>query len=64
MGRGRKTTFTDYRGDLRWTVKHPDHGSVTVTAPDETAAIVAAAQFWRTAWTKVQFYAFCEVSRA
>lgn len=63
MGRARKTSYPDYRGAKQFTVKHPEHGQTTVTAPDEDAAIVAAAQFWNTQWTKVDFYAFCEVSR-
>lgn len=64
MGQKRKTAFPNYKGEKRYTVKHPDHGETTVTAPNEDAAIVAAARYWNTQWTKYQFYSFCQVSRA
>ena len=51
--------FEDYRGRRRYTVSHPDFsGELIVAAPDDVAAIVAAAELWHTRWQSFEFYAF------
>lgn len=64
MSRARSARYTDYRGEKKFNVRHPDFGSVTVTAPDADSAMVVAADFWKTAWTRIDFYTRCEVSKA
>lgn len=49
---------------LKFEVSHPDYGTVTVGAVNETAAIVAAAAAWSVRWQQYAFYAYCEVRRA
>ena len=54
--------FEHYRGHRRYTVSHPEHsGVLLVAAPDEVAAIVAAAEYWQVRWQNFGFYAFCNV---
>ena len=56
--------FEHYRGHRRYIVTHPEHsGALVVAAPDEVAAIVAAAKKWQVRWQSFGFYAFCEVRR-
>lgn len=49
---------------LKFEISHPDHGTVTVGAVNETAAIVAAAAAWGVRWQPYAFYAYCKVRRA
>ena len=54
--------FEHYRGYRRYTVSHPDFGEeIIVAAPDDVAAIVAAAEKWQVRWQSFEFYAFCKV---
>lgn len=54
--------FEHYRGQRRYIVSHPDFsGELIVAAPDDVAAIVAAAELWQTRWQNFSFYAFCKV---
>ena len=54
--------FEGYRGTKRFTVSHPKHKKgLTVAAPNEDAAMVAAAKHWNTRWQAVEFYAYAEV---
>ena len=56
--------FENYRGAKRFCVSHPDYSpTLTVAAPCEAAAIVAAAQRWGggVKWTAYRFYAYCSV---
>lgn len=54
--------FENYRGTKRFCVSHPDFSPMlTIAAPCEAAAIVAAAQKWGAKWTAYSFYAFCSV---
>ena len=54
--------FEHYRGQRRYTVTHPEHsGALVVAAPDDVAAIVAAAEYWQVRWQCFEFYAFCKV---
>lgn len=55
--------YEDYRGKKKWVVEHPDHGKATVFAPDEDAAIVAAAKAFGVQWTQLEFYTGCSVSK-
>lgn len=63
-----KTTSADavyesYAGCKRFEVEHPAHRSrLIVAAPDENAAIVAAAARWGEKWTAYDFYANCCVN--
>jgi hypothetical protein len=65
MGENRKNydiAFEHYRGQRRYIVTHPEHsGALVVAAPDEVAAIVAAAKKWQARWQSFEFYAFCNV---
>lgn len=49
---------------FKFEVSHPDHGTVTVGAVNEAAAIVAAAAAWGVRWQPYAFYAWCVVRRA
>ena len=61
---GTKTgRYDDYRGKKKWVVEHRDHGKATVFAPDEDAAIVAAAKVFGVQWTQMVFYTMCSVSK-
>lgn len=57
--------FENYRGTKRFCVSHPDYSpTLTIAAPCEAAAIVAAAQKWgggEVKWTAYSFYAYCSV---
>lgn len=56
--------FENYRGTKRFCVSHPDYSpTLTIAAPCEAAAIVAAAQKWGggVKWTAYRFYAYCSV---
>ena len=56
--------YEDYEGLKLWDVMHPRHRKVIrVAAPDEAAAIVAAAGFWKERWTDYEFYPNCKVYR-
>jgi len=56
--------FEGYHGRRRYTVSHPDYsGVLMVAAPNDVAAIVAAAEIWGVRWQNFGFYAFCEVRR-
>lgn len=58
-------SFGNYEGKKRWTVMHPrHHREITVRAPDDNAAIQAAANYWGEDWTRYDFYAYCEVLKA
>lgn len=59
--------FENYRGTKRFCVSHPDYSpTLTIAAPCEAAAIVAAAQKWggEVKWTAYSFYAYCTVWEA
>ncbi len=52
--------FEDYKGVKRYTVSHPAHKrDLRVAAPDENAAMVAAAERWGERWQSIEFYAYC-----
>ena len=47
----------DYRGQARWSVTHPaKKRPVTVAAPNNVSAIVAAATYWKMDWTRADYY--------
>lgn len=52
--------FSGYTGKRRWMVIHErmTPNTVYVAAPNESAAIVAAADAWHTKWTAIDFYAY------
>ena len=55
----KKATYAGYTGKKQWKVTHPNYkDSATVTAPDSTSAVVAAAQARGTDWTAYSFYAY------
>ena len=57
-------SFGDYKGRRRYVVKHPKHmGELIVRAPDDSAAIVAAGNYWGEEWTEYLFYAYCDVMK-
>lgn len=57
--------FGDYTGRLRWIVSHPKHQyDVTVSAPDDIAAIKAAGDYWGEDWLSYSFYPYCKVTKA
>ena len=63
MSKTYDTAFEHYRGRSRFTVSHPDYDTpLTVAAPDEISAIVAAAELWGVRWQRFSFYAYCDVS--
>lgn len=54
--------YERYSGKKRSEVENPRHrGRLTVAAPDENSAIVAAALYWGERWTSYDFYAYCRV---
>ena len=56
--------FEDYEGTKRFEVRHPAHkNGIRVMAPDDSSAIVAAADFWGESWRAYSFYAYCEVTK-
>lgn len=54
--------FEDYRGKKIFIIRHPEHRSIKVCAPDQNSAIVEAAKYWGVKWTSYSFYAYCDVS--
>lgn len=55
--------FGSYTGKERFEVRVPGKRKILrVAAPNEDAAIVAAANAVGRRWTEYEFYAFCEVS--
>lgn len=54
----------DYTGDKRFRVYHSQHGNTVVSAPDEASAIFAAGYEWGVDPTRIDFYAYCAVSKA
>lgn|GEM_PF-3166938 len=56
--------YPGYEGNKKWEVFHPAHGTITVTAPEETAALCIAAEAWGATWTDHDFYSRCEVWRS
>lgn len=57
-------TFEGYAGPRRYRVAHPQHGALLIAAPDETAALVAAANHWGKRWQKWEFCTGCTISRS
>ena len=55
--------FEGYRGRKLYCVTHPRHGSLTIAAPDEAAAIVVAAKQWEERWQAWDFHTSCIVMR-
>lgn len=56
--------FRHYTGSKRWRVEHPDYpGGVEVLAPDEEAAIAAAASLHDRRWQDVAWYAYARATR-
>ncbi len=56
--------FENYTGKKRFEVRVPGKRKLLrVAAPNEDAAIVAAAKAVGRRWTEYEFYAFCEVSK-
>lgn len=56
-------SFGTYSGKQRWVVKHPKYREITVRAPDDAAAIMAAGKFLGEDWTRLSFYTNCEVRK-
>jgi len=56
-------TFAGYTGRKLYSVMHPRHGCLKIAAPDEAAAIVAAAKQWKERWHAYDFYTSCTVMR-
>lgn len=56
--------FDGYEGRKRFEVRHPSHPPCVVAAPDENAALVAAADYNGMDWRKVSYYAYAEVLNA
>ena len=55
--------FGDYAGTKRWYVRHPAYqNSLTVAAPDDNAAMKAAADYWGQPFTAYAFYAYATVT--
>lgn len=50
--------FPGYSGKKLFEVEHRQFGSIVVAAPDENAAVLAAAKVWKTAWVAPEFYAY------
>ena len=50
-----------YSGINAFQVNHPSHKTVTVAAPDDVSAIVAAADFWGVRWQDYEVYSYCRV---
>lgn len=65
MARDFNCAYQDYSGSKRYIVSHPAHAGddLTVAAPDENSALVAAADRWGEKWTKIDFYCYCKVIR-
>lgn len=57
-------SFGDYKGRLRYLVKHPKfQRELIVRAPDDRAAIKAAGDYYGEDWTDYWFYAYCDVMK-
>ena len=56
--------FEGYEGKNRWEVCHPSHLPTIVAAPDENAALVAAAEFNGMRWRDYSYYAYATVLKA
>lgn len=56
--------FRGYTGRKLWEVEHPAFGRCVVAAPDENAALMAAAGVWHTSWGEVAFYSNAKVASA
>ena len=63
MARDFNCAYQDYSGSKRYIVSRPAHAGddLTVAAPDENSAMVAAADRWGEKWTKIDFYCNCKV---
>lgn len=55
--------FEGYTGRKLYSVTHPRHGCLKIAAPDEAAAIVAAAKQWKARWQAPDFHTCCTVMR-
>ncbi len=53
--------FEDYTGKKRFTVEHAAHPPMTVAAPDENSAMVAAAEHAGLRWQSYSYYAYARV---
>lgn len=53
--------FRKYTGKKAFQVNHPLYKTVTVAAPDEASAIVAAADIWGVRWQTYDIYSRCKV---
>ena len=58
---GYEAVFKGYRGPKLFKVSHPENGEIRVLAPDKTAALVAAAEFWEQRWQDCEFYMYCSI---
>lgn len=58
---GFEAVFKDYKGRNRFKASHPAKGKIRVAAPDKTAALVAAAEFWGERWQDCEFYMDCSI---
>ena len=56
-------SFGDYSGHQRWLVKHAKYQDCIARAPDDIAAIAAAAKWWDEDWLEAQFYMNCKVRK-
>ena len=56
-------SFGDYTGRTRWLVKHAMYQDCVARAPDDIAAIKAAADWWGEDWLEAQFYMNCKVRK-
>ncbi len=57
-------TFEGYTGKKLYRVTHPQLGGLLIAAPDDVAAIVAAAKRWGRRWQEWDFYTSCIVNRS
>lgn len=56
--------FGQYKGSTRYGVLHPRFNrEIVVAAPDEYAAMMAAANYWGQEWTDYTFYAYCDTRK-
>lgn len=65
MSMAKSTTYPGYTGKKKWSVHHPRHAQpITVTAPTELTALVAAANGWGERWQSIEFYTAVTVTPA
>lgn len=65
MSMAKSTVYPGYTGKKRWSVRHPRHAQpITVTAPTELTALVAAANGWGERWQSIEFYTAATVTPA